>query len=178
MVGLDLRQLSVSLIASVRQDSAEYDDLRTNLASCTAHLDFVAAIPSILALTTIPALETLESTPLGPLVNLHASYKTTKNAVASSSTITIIKKKVGPKRLPKTYDANVEPDPDRWLPKRERPGFAEEIVRKREQERGRKKGKEREKLLVQGAIDSPTPTKTGAGGGGGGGGKKKKGGKR
>ena len=160
-----------------RQDSPEYDDLSTNLASCTAHLEFIEAVPSILSTTTVPPLETLESAPLGPLVNPHASYKTSTNALASSSAIPI-KKKATPKRLPKKYDANVEPDPDRWLPKRERPGFAEEIVRRREQERGRKKGKEREKLLVQGAVDSPTPTNAGGGGGGGGGGKKKKGGKR
>merc|ERR1712228_421794 len=27
------------------------------------------------------------------------------------------------KRLPKTYDSNVDPDPERWVPRRERTGY-------------------------------------------------------
>ena len=33
------------------------------------------------------------------------------------------KKRKHKKRLPKTYDPNVDPDPERWVPRRERTGY-------------------------------------------------------
>lgn len=94
---------------------------------------------------------------MGPLV---AAYVTAP--VASTSQLVVEAKRTTPRRLPKRFDPQTTPDPDRWVPKRERAGFAEEVARRREQERGRRKGREREALLTQGATEAPAKA---AGGG-------------
>ncbi|KAF2150664.1 hypothetical protein K461DRAFT_259172 [Myriangium duriaei CBS 260.36] len=86
-------------------------------------------------------------------------------------------KKPKPSKLPKDYDETKKPDPERWLPLRDRSGY---------RPKG-KKGKQRSNMLAQGAVEEisrpgtpGTPVEKQAGGGGGGGGgkqaqKKKKG---
>jgi len=86
-------------------------------------------------------------------------------------------KKIKPSRLPKDYDPNKQPDPERWLPLRDRSTY---------RPKG-KKGKARQNMLAQGAVDdsreksvsrpgTPVVTeKAGAGQKGGAQGKKKKG---
>lgn len=154
-------------------------DLQTNLAAATLHLDFLSSVPTTLANTAVPALDSLESTPVGPIIHSHPLYKVAKAAPLVASTVASTSKASAAKKAKGSKLAK-ELDPDRWIPKRERPGFAEEIVRKREQERGRKK--QLQSGLTQGAAEPvPAQAKAGAGaggGGGGGGGKKKKGGKK
>lgn len=155
------------------QESPELDDLQANLQAANAHLGFLTTVPSQLASSTVAPIESLESTPVISLVQAHPLYKSVAQPLASSSTLAAVAVPKVPKRLPKKYDPNVKPDPDRWLPRRERQGYGEEIARKREQARGRNKGKAREQLLTQGAADSaPSTSKSG------GGGKKKKKGKK
>lgn len=84
-------------------------------------------------------------------------------------------KKPKPSKLPKEYDENKKPDPERWLPLRDRSGY---------RPKG-KKGKGKANMLAQGAVDetsrpsTPGVEQKAAGGGGGGGkqgqNKKKKG---
>lgn len=168
----------------ITQDSPELADLQTNLEACNSHLDFLSSVPSLLESSSIsiPSIEILESTPIAHLISTHPLYRikpfaSTSKPLASTSIKPSKKSKstTVPKKLPKYYKPDVVPDPDRWLPKRERPQFADQLAMKRENARGKRKGKEREKLLVQGGIESVTPVKAGGGGGGGGGGKKKKG---
>merc|ERR1711974_143414 len=49
------------------------------------------------------------------------------------------KKKKKKKRLPKNYDPNSAPDPDRWLPRNQRSGYKK---RKNKQMRGRHQGQD------------------------------------
>ncbi|GAM87316.1 hypothetical protein ANO11243_053390 [Dothideomycetidae sp. 11243] len=74
-------------------------------------------------------------------------------------------KKPKPSKLPKDYDENKKPDPERWLPLRDRSGY---------RPKG-KKGKQRSNMLAQGAVEEVsrpgtpgTPVEKAAGGGGGG----------
>lgn len=155
--------------------------MQTNVAACNAHIDFLSSVPSHLASSSAPAIENLETAPVAPLIHSNPLFKVSASAIASTSKSAATKSSIKPKaprRLPKNYDPKVTPDPERWIPKRERPGSYEEIIRKREKARGRNK----EKLMTQGsAADGPaTPAKGSGGGGGGtpaksGGGKKKKG---
>lgn len=170
------RDIYDELLATADADSPEIADLQTNLNAANAHLDFLSAVPSTLASSSVPSLETLESTPVAPLIqsSIYKSAPLVASTLASTSKAPAKKAsaaKAGAKGKPAK-----ELDPDRWLPKRERAGFADEIVRRREQERGRKK-QQQASLLTQGAAESvvPPPKATGGGGGGGAGGKKKKG---
>lgn len=105
------------------------------------------------------------------MVQAHPAYKTVA-PVASTSALPALKTPKAPRRLPKKFDPTKKPDRDRWLPMKQRPGMAEEIVRRREQERGRKKGKNGDGM-TQGAAEPVVQAKTGSGGGGGGGKRKK-----
>lgn len=160
------------------KDSPELLDLQTNLDACNTHLDFLSSVSSLVASSsTLPSIETLESTPIGFLIHSHAEYQPSPRVLFKSRATPqqSLKSVKVPKKLPKNYDPTKVLDPDRWIPKRERPGFAEEIVRKREMERGRKKGKEREKLMMQGGAEVPVAVASPAKSGGAGANKKKKG---
>ncbi|KAK4705961.1 hypothetical protein P7C70_g251, partial [Phenoliferia sp. Uapishka_3] len=163
-------------------DSPELADLQANLAAATLHLDFLSSVPTTLSHSSVPSLDSLESTPIGPLIHSNPSYKSTPlvaSTIASTSKSSL-PKKVKLSATGKTYKKSPqELDPDRWIPKRERPAFAEEIVRKREQDRGRKKQKMAAAAgLTQGAAEPMTVQPKVALSGGGGGAKKKKGGKK
>ena len=72
-------------------------------------------------------------------------------------------------KLPKDYNPDKKPDPERWLPLRDRSAY---------RPKGRK-GKQKQAALTQGGIEKETPAETAklapsSGGGGGGGGKPKK----
>ena len=83
-----------------------------------------------------------------------------------------VKKRVRKSRLPKDYDANKQPDPERWLPLKDRSTY---------KPKG-KKGKKKAEQLTQGGVTEKADSSKGggdgviqakgAGGGGGGGGKK------
>ncbi|KAM0793542.1 hypothetical protein ACM66B_000979 [Microbotryomycetes sp. NB124-2] len=174
-------------------DSPEYQDLQTNIAACDAHIEFLSAVPSHLASTTTPAIETLESAPVGPLIHSNPMFKAVPTSAgpasagasrAGAAPATASKR---PRKLPKNYDPSKEPDPWRWTKLKERPGMGELIQQRREKARG--KNKERQAMLTQGGFDSPAKTQTqkqggpsggGKGGGGraGAGNKKKKKGKK
>jgi len=138
----------------------------------------------------------LEATPVAPLVASHPSYKaraTTQIPVQASSTSASTKKQSPKKpkqtKLPPRIAAlpeNQRPpvDPERWLPKRERKGFAA-VLEARAKEKEKKRLKARKKLeasMTQGSATAAnddggraaTPT-TGASGASKG--KKKKGGR-
>lgn len=153
------------------QESPEVPDLQTNLDTTIARVLFLSNVPSALASSTVAPLEKLEVTPVAHLIHSYPLYKTTAStAKAKAVKASVTTAVADPKNKEKLLD------PDRWLPKRERPGFSEEIARKREQERGKKK----QQLMTQGAAES-TPAKASSGGGGtgsGGGGAKKKKGKK
>merc|ERR1711973_740211 len=51
------------------------------------------------------------------------SEKTPKTNEDNSGAVVKKKKSKKKKRLPKNYNPNVDPDPERWLPKRERTGL-------------------------------------------------------
>jgi len=164
------------------QDAPELIDLQTNLDACQSSVNFLSSLPSAIANASIPPLETLEAQPIGPL--LAPIFKAfSPRPVASTSVLLVPASDAATKaprgKLPRNYEASVAkgkgPDPDRWLPYRERPGMAELIVAKREKARGRNK-----ELMQGGAADEGAKGKAGPGtpakaGGGGGGVKKKKG---
>lgn len=126
-------------------------------------------IPRLIADVDVLALESA-GVPLGPSLDA----LTAKRKRALDEKLKPVKKRVRKSRLPKDYDANKAPDPERWLPLRDRSSY---------KPKG-KKGKKKAEALTQGGIgDGPKEgPKTGAegviqarSGGGGGGGKKKKG---
>lgn len=140
------------------QDSLEHADLLTNLHSCEARVEFKARVPDELAQLSqraLPPVEVLESTPCAPLVHSHKAFRSAKPAAATaavsaeastSKTTSTAAGKTGkpPKRLPKDYDPSKTPDPERWLPKRERASYAAEFVRQKESRRaaGKRPGKQ------------------------------------
>lgn len=164
------------------QDHPERADIETNIAACNARVDFLSSVPSHLASTSAPAVEQLETAPVGPLIHSNPLFKVSASTVASTSRSAANKGASAPKdlavprkprnKLPKGRTAEQDAtkvDPYRWTPMRERPGMAEKIVAAREKARGKNKE------LTQGGAEQPaTPVKSG-GGGGGGGNKKKKG---
>ena len=163
------------------QETPEHDDLSTNLSACSAHLDFIASIPSLLAEMSLPtytpklpSVETLESTPIAPLVASHPSFKVRQQAPKQhvpSLAISVPKstkskpKSKLPSKLPRSIlalpaDKRPPPDPERWLPKRERKGYVE-ILAQREKEKEKKRLKARKKLeatMTQGSASGPGQT--------------------
>ena len=160
------------------QDTPEYADLSANLSACRAHLEFLDAIPSVLGdmtssttTHTVPSIEALESTPVAPLVAAHPSYKMRPSLTQPSKSIAkpAETKKT---RTAKTKTANLPrsvaalpaekrpiPDPERWLPKRERKGYAA-VLAQREKEKEKKRLKARKKLeatMTQGSAEGSGP---------------------
>ncbi|EAA26607.1 hypothetical protein GE21DRAFT_8042 [Neurospora crassa] len=97
------------------------------------------------------------------------------------------KKQRRKRKLPKNYDPAKQPDPERWLPLRDRSSYRPKgrKGKKRAQEAtqgGYVKGDEETLELAGGAgslkVEKANPAGSGGGGGGGGGGKKKKKGKK
>lgn len=165
------------LTLCAHQDHPEIEDLEANVAACRAHSDFLSQVPSHLASTSAPAIEDLESAPVGPMIHSNPLFKVSNAKVASTSrsaaTTTPQKPAKAPKRPPKNYDPNKTPDPWRWTKMKERPGMGEIIQAKREKARGKNK----EKLLTQGGMEPAVaaPAAKANNTGGGAGGKKKKG---
>lgn len=157
------KDLYEQLVATGEPDSPETADLEANLKACDDILDFIAAVPSRLADdASIPPLEKLESAPIGPALQSDPRYKVETVAQVHSdmqAEDAAIKRR-NVKRLPKGLDPSTAPppDPNRWIPKRRRPEFAEEIMRKRAQTR---KGN---KLATQGAAETSKPGTAGGGG--------------
>ncbi|KAK4055147.1 hypothetical protein OIV83_000427 [Microbotryomycetes sp. JL201] len=173
---------TVELSDDERKDSPEHQDLQTNIDACDAHIDFMSSVPSHLGSTTTPAIETLESAPVGPLIHSNPMFKTVPTSGAQQASTSMTRSSGGaaaastgapgkkPRKLPKKYDPTKEPDPWRWTKMKERPGMGELIQQRREKARG--KNKERQALLTQGGYDSPAKAKQGSAAGAGGGGSK------
>lgn len=163
------------------QDAPELIDLQANLDACQSSVNFLSSLPATIANASIPPLDTLESQPIGPLL-AKLNKSSISRPIASTSALPAQPAVAKPPRgkLPKNYDAQKAkgkgPDPDRWLPYRERPGMAELIVAKREKARGRNK-----ELTQGGAADegqAKGKAAQGVGAKAGGGGAKKKKGKK
>lgn len=158
------------------QDSPEHDDVQMNLAATSAHLEFISSIPSLLgdlsSTGKVPSIETLENNPVAPLIAAHPAYKQRVQPVSSTSApaaptaankskkanLPANKKttKLPPSVAALPADQRPAPDPERWLPKRERSGYAEILAAKeREKEKKRLKArKKQEATLTQGAEES------------------------
>ncbi|KAL8279179.1 hypothetical protein RQP46_008435 [Phenoliferia psychrophenolica] len=119
------RDVYDDLLATVDPDSPEVADLQTNLAAATLSLDFLSGVPTTLASTHLPSLESLESTPVGPIIHSHPLYKSAPlvaSKVASTSKAATVAVVAKGKKSKGTKPAK-EIDPLRWIPKRERPGL-------------------------------------------------------
>ncbi|KAK5662750.1 hypothetical protein OQA88_6157 [Cercophora sp. LCS_1] len=90
-------------------------------------------------------------------------------------------KKRRKRKLPKSYDPNKKPDPERWLPLRDRSSYRPKGKKGKKRAAEATQGgvvKEEETLELAGGAGSVKVEKAPVGGGGGGGGKKKKKGKK
>jgi signal recognition particle subunit SRP72 len=127
--------------------------------------------------------EALENAGVATIASSSTTSATTTKKRPADENKTSQPKKLRKSRIPKDYDPSKTPDPERWLPLRDRSTY---------RPKG-KKGKARQALLSQGAVSTavesdgsrpatPRPDVVkgkapGGGGGGGGGGQKKKKGK-
>ncbi|KAI5480805.1 CDP-diacylglycerol-glycerol-3-phosphate 3-phosphatidyltransferase [Pseudohyphozyma bogoriensis] len=155
------------LIHTTDADSPELPDLENNLQATQSHLDFIASVPSHLSTAStsalrLPSLEKLESTPVAPLIHSYALYKppvpiskAKGKEVAQEKAAEAATKATKGKKGKSKASGDKPLDPDRWLPKKQRPEFQAEILRKKEMERGKKK-QARAKLeagLTQGSAE-------------------------
>jgi signal recognition particle subunit SRP72 len=147
-----------SLPLIIAQDSPEHADLENNLAACDAFLDFAASIPSTLSARqsdgVLPSFPALESAAVGALIS--STYKASRPKPTATAPATPKKKaKARASRLPASLK-DVAPedrppvDPERWLPKRERASYKDELAAKQRQKEA--KERQREKLTVQGSA--------------------------
>lgn len=132
-----------------------------------AEADSLTSIPRLISDIDVLALQSA-GVPLPPAANALSAKR--KRALDDKSKP--VKKRLRKSRLPKDYDANKAPDPERWLPLRDRSSY---------KPKG-KKGKKKADALTQGGVgDGSRDGTKGAGEGviqaksSGGGGKKKKG---
>ena len=159
------RYASAGLIASLANTSPS-DITESDLTTLTPVDRLIASIDA-------SALESAGVAKTAPL-----TAPTTAKRPAPTQDAPKKAKKIKPSRLPKDYDPNKQPDPERWLPLKDRSTY---------RPKGGKKGKARQNMLAQGAVEDAgsrsasrpgTPVvaeKAGAGGKGGGQNKKKKG---
>lgn len=107
----------------------------------------------------MPDVSTLESTALAPLVASHQAFKPRGAKTAALAAPTSRKAKA---KKPKPLDPDRPlPDPERWLPKRQRTGYVPPRTKLQV-----KKDKARQKLATQGSSgpSASTPASTGGGG--------------
>ena len=81
------------------QDHPEYADLEANLKAAQARIDFTDAVPSQVAKASssrsLPDIETLESTPVAPLIAAHDDFKAKPGADAGSASHPRVSKEEG-----------------------------------------------------------------------------------
>ena len=140
----------------------------TNPSSIANEADNLTAIDRLTAGVDVDALE---SAGMPQILQSTSSILSKKRAATDNAKPP--RKRVRKSRLPKDYDPNKKPDPERWLPLRDRSTY---------RPKG-KKGKQKQAALTQGGVnekaaeglnvDAPKPGVVGGGGGGGGKAKKK-----
>ena len=164
------------------QDSPEHADIETNIAACSAHLDFLASIPTRLADAAVDVAE-LESTPLVTVLPQPVRRQVGPSAAAPTEPPKLSKKAARrskrPPKLPPSIAALPEdqrpaPDPFRWVKKTERPNWPEQRARL-EKEKAAKRGRNR---AQERARDAAATQGGQAGAGSAGGSAKRKGGKK
>ena len=165
-------------------DSPEHADIETNIAACSAHLEFLASIPSRLAEAAVDVAE-LESTPLVTVLPQPVRRQMGPSAPTSTELPKLSKKAARqsrrPPKLPPAIaalpaDQRPAPDPFRWVKKTERPDWPEQRARL-EKEKAAKRGRNRAQERARDAA----ATQGGQGAGstpGSGASSKRKGGKR
>ncbi|GAA5930268.1 hypothetical protein JCM3775_004347 [Rhodotorula graminis] len=198
------RDLFDDLAATAEPDSPELADLHTNSAAATAHLDFAASVPSVLAhLATahrLASTDDLEARPLAdvlPTASTSAStaplrssaapapVASTSGTTATATAPTRARTAKGKNALPSSYDAARPASAlasDRWVPKRERPSMRDALLQAKERARGKKRERVARESGTQGDAAAGAGAgaagqgqgKAGGAGGGGGGGGGKK----
>ncbi|GAA5846877.1 hypothetical protein JCM9279_004477 [Rhodotorula babjevae] len=194
------RDLFDDLAATAEPDSPELADLHTNSSAATAHLDFAASVPSVLAHLAgahrLASTDDLEARPLAAVLpaastsSSSAPHRSTAAAVASTSTSGSSSSATAPARartakgkgaLPASYDAARPASAlasDRWVPKRERPSMRDALLQAKERARGKKRDRVARETGTQGdagagaggAGAAPSQGQQGKAGGGAGGG--------
>lgn len=149
----------------------------TNMANIQKELNILPQVQDLVADIDATALENAGIPPSSGNTLANAAVMAGARKRAAKDQDTRVKKRVRKSRLPKEYDPNKAPDPERWLPLRDRSSY---------RPRG-KKSKQRAAERTQGGIvNEKTEDSTAtavvqqqkASGGGGGASKKKKKGKR
>ncbi|GJN91997.1 hypothetical protein Rhopal_005025-T1 [Rhodotorula paludigena] len=160
------RDLFDDLAATADQDSPELADLQANSSAASAHLDFLASLPSHLAAAAsesdsstsaplVPSIDELESRPLALVLPASLTGAASSSAAAavrlaaaaaapsSSSSAAPPPSKPRTRRpLPKSFDPSRPPPADaadRWIPKRERPSMRDALLQAKEKARGKKR---------------------------------------
>lgn len=134
-----------------------------------SHLDRLPEVDDLIADVDVSALESAGVIPSAPSAAAAAAFAGARKRTAADKEGPA-KKRVRKSRLPKDYDPAKKPDPERWLPLRDRSSY---------RPKGRK-GKQRAAERTQGGIVSEKAEEVAAqqqqkpSGGGGGGGSSKK----
>lgn len=141
-------------------------------ASSNVSQSQLASLTPVDRLTSSISVDELEAAGIARPPQASGVAKTATKRAAEPSKVEKKAKKPKPSKLPKDYDENKKPDPERWLPLRDRSGY---------RPKG-KKGKQRTNMLAQGAVEEisrpgtpGTPVEKQTGGGGKQAQKKKKG---
>ncbi|GAA5999908.1 uncharacterized protein JCM10292_003532 [Rhodotorula paludigena] len=172
------RDLFDDLAATADQDSPELADLQANSSAASAHLDFLASLPSHLAAASasesdsstsaplVPSIDELESRPLAlvlpaSLTGASSSSAAAARLAASASAAAPSSSAAPPSKprtrrpLPKSFDPSRPPPADaadRWIPKRERPSMRDALLQAKEKARGKKRERVRAREGMQGAA--------------------------
>ncbi|GAA6047527.1 hypothetical protein JCM3770_005791 [Rhodotorula araucariae] len=193
------RDLFDDLAASAEPDSPELPDLQANSSAASAHLEFAASVPAVLASlsssASLPSTDDLEARPLALVLpstststaTLIGPSRTAPTASTSAAVATGSSKPRTRRPLPKSFDAARPATAladDRWVPKRERPSMRDALLQAKEKARGKKRDRVMREQGMQGAAAAEPALAPGGGGAAGGavkhggakaGGKKKKG---
>ncbi|KAM7217865.1 hypothetical protein V8F06_006792 [Rhypophila decipiens] len=150
---------------------------------------YLDILPPVEKLTAGVDVESLLSAGVATLANKETAEQPSKKRSLEEATADEKGKKQAPpqqpaskkrrRKLPKDYDPEKKPDPERWLPLRDRSSYRPKGKKgkKRAMEStqgGPVKGEDQEMLELAGGAGSVKVEKAGGGGGGGGGGNKKK----
>ncbi|GAA96967.1 uncharacterized protein L969DRAFT_90375 [Mixia osmundae IAM 14324] len=166
-------KLYEDLLESSDPASPEHEDIQNNLQACQSRLAFASSLPDHIANMSTP-VEMLEATPIQSLIAQHPRYRPTQapasiislNAETNSQSSKLSKQPAVVKtpKLPAHIAAlppaeRPAPDPERWLPKRERSTWQDNRA-KREKERGKIKKKTASQAgLTQGSSASAPAAK-------------------
>ena len=138
------------------------------MRACEERIEFIESIPTRVAESSIPPLEKLETHPVSLAFQADPRFRADSTVFMTSTTALgtdadgrHASKQQRKRKLPKGLDPETAPppDPNRWLPKKRRPEFAEEIMKKRARTR---KGNKLATATQGAAATSDAPAATGA----------------